>query len=265
MRAWTWPSIIEAPSAAAETVAPGRYGAAPWVFVRDRERNRADPAMTPDQRLRRIAKPVVFALCLTPLVWLAWRAASGGLGANPIEATNRFLGDWALRFLLIALAVTPLKVLTGWAGAVRFRRMLGLFAFAYVVLHLNSYVVLDQFFAWQAIWKDILKRWYITVGMTTFVLLVPLAATSTKAMVKRLGGRRWQVLHRLVYAAGVGGVIHFYLMVKADVREPLAYAAVLAVLLGIRMAARLGRGTPGGRRKQAPVRSASAAGTTPRA
>lgn len=253
MRAWTLRSIIEGPRAAAETAAPARWGAVAWPFARHPERSRADSAMTPEQRLRRVAKPLVFALCLTPLVWLAWRAANGGLGANPIEAAIRFLGDWALRFLLIALAVTPVKILTGWAGVVRFRRMLGLFAFAYAVLHLSSYIGLDQFFDWQAIWKDILKRWYITVGMTTIVLLTPLAVTSTKAMVKRLGGRRWQVLHRLAYAAGVGGVIHYYLMVKADVREPLAYGVILAVLLGIRVVARLTGGTPRRRPKAAAV------------
>ncbi len=197
--------------------------------------------MTPDQRLRWIAKPLVFTACLLPLAWLVWLTTSGGLGANPIEATNRFLGDWALRFLLIALAVTPLRIVSGRAAVVRFRRMLGLFAFAYAALHLSSYLVLDQFFDWPAVWKDIVKRWYITVGMTTFALLVPLAITSTKGMIKRLGGRRWQMLHRLVYAAGIGAVFHFYMMVKADVREPLIYAAILALLLGIRVVVRLRR------------------------
>ncbi len=144
------------------------------------------PVMTPEQRIRRIAKPVVFALCLTPLAWLAWLAWTAGLGANPIEATNRFLGDWALRFLLITLALTPVRGLTGWVVLIRFRRMLGLFAFTYVVLHLSSYVVLDQFFDWREIWTDIVKRRYITVGMISFSLLVPLAVTSTKGMVKRL-------------------------------------------------------------------------------
>ncbi len=207
------------------------------------------PVLTPEQRFRWIAKPLVFALCLTPLAWLAWLAWTAGLGANPIEATNRFLGDWALRFLLITLAVTPVRGLTGWVVLIRFRRMLGLFAFTYVVLHLSSYLVLDQFFDWREIWTDIVKRWYITVGMTSFVLLVPLAVTSTKGMVKRLGAKRWKKLHRLVYLVGCGGVFHFYMMVKADVREPLIYAAVLALLLGYRVVAGARRRTGRGRRR----------------
>lgn len=191
--------------------------------------------------IRWVAKPAVFALCLAPLAWLVGQFLAGGLGANPIEATNRFLGDWALRFLLIALAVTPLKDLSGWAAVMRFRRMLGLFAFFYVSLHVASYVVLDQFFAWGEIWSDIVKRRYITVGMIAFVLLIPLAITSTKGMIKRLGGRRWTRLHMLVYGAAVLAVFHFFMMVKADIREPLISAAILAVLLGYRVVTRLRR------------------------
>lgn len=189
----------------------------------------------------RIAKPLVFALCLAPLAWLAVAAASGGLGANPIEATNRFLGDWALRFLLIALAVTPLGELTARAGLTRYRRMLGLFAFAYACLHVASYVGLDQFFAWPEIWADIVKRRYITVGAATFLILALLAATSPKGMVRRLGGRRWKKLHRLVYVAGVAAVFHFAMMVKADLRQPLIHGAVLALLLGWRVVAAIRR------------------------
>ena len=190
--------------------------------------------MTPESRIRRIVKPLVFALCLTPLAWLVWRGLSGGLGANPIEATNRFLGDWAMRFLLITLAVTPLRRLFGWSVVMRFRRMLGLFAFAYAALHLSSYVGLDQYFHWSEIWADIVKRNFITVGMIAFLLLLPLAVTSTNAMVRRLGGKRWQRLHRLVYPAAIAVIIHFYMMVKADVREPLVYGAIAALLLGYR-------------------------------
>jgi sulfoxide reductase heme-binding subunit YedZ len=200
-----------------------------------------------DWRVRFVAKPLVFAACLAPFAWLVWLGASGGLGANPIEAAVRYCGDWALRFLLIALAVTPLKAVTGWAAVMRFRRMLGLFAFFYVVLHVAGYVGLDQFFAWKAIWADVVKRRYITFGMLAFVLLVPLAATSTKGMIKRLGAVRWQRLHRLVYPAAILAVVHFFMMVKADVREPAIYAAVLAVLLGARLALRrsprVGRGS----------------------
>ena len=191
--------------------------------------------LTKEQRIRWVAKPLVFLLCLTPLFWLAWQAVAGGLGANPIEATNRFLGDWALRFLLIALAVTPLKAVLDLPVLIRFRRMLGLYAFFYVFLHLSSYIGLDQFFAWGEIWADIVKRNYITVGMVAFALLAPLALTSTKGMVKRLGGRRWNKLHMLVYPAAILAVVHFFMMVKADIREPLFYACVLAVLLGFRL------------------------------
>lgn len=188
--------------------------------------------------VRRIAKPAVFALGLAPLGWLTWQALAGGLGANPIEACNRFLGDWALRFLLLALAVSPVRDLFGMAVVMRFRRMLGLFAFFYVSLHLTSYVVLDQFFAWEEIWRDILKRTYITVGMAAFALLVPLAVTSTRGMIKRLGAARWQKLHRLVYPAAVLAVVHYLMMVKADLREPLIYGGVLALLFAVRLVRR---------------------------
>ena len=188
-----------------------------------------------DATLRFVIKPIVFAACLVPLGLLVWRGFTDGLGANPIEASNRFLGDWALRFLLIALCITPIRILTKWNAAVRFRRMLGLFAFSYVCLHLTSYIVLDQFFDWQAIWKDIVKRWYITVGMTAFVFLIPLAVTSTKGWIKRIGGKTWQNLHKLVYPTAVLGIFHFYMMLKADFREPLLYAVILVVLFGIRI------------------------------
>ena len=211
----------------------------------------ARTAAARERLIRRIAKPFVFAVCLAPLAWLVWRAATGGLGANPIEASNRFLGDWALRFLMITLAITPARVVFGAPPLIRFRRMLGLFAFAYVCLHLTSYVVLDQFFNWGEIWKDIVKRNFITVGMTGFVLLIPLAATSTNAMVRRLGGRRWRNLHRLVYVVAVAAVVHFYMMVKADVREPLVYAAIVAVLLGFRIVVAARRRLAKGRAPQA--------------
>lgn len=183
----------------------------------------------------RWVKPVAFALCLLPLALLGLDAAAGQLGANPIEKVTRTLGDWTLRFILLTLAVTPARRLLGWNWAMRLRRMLGLFAFFYAGLHLASYVVLDQFFAWGDIWKDIVKRPYITVGMVCFVLLAPLAATSTNAMIRRLGGRNWQRLHRLVYPAAILAVLHFYMLVKADIREPLLYASLVAALLGWRL------------------------------
>jgi methionine sulfoxide reductase heme-binding subunit len=180
-------------------------------------------------------KPAVFLISLMPLLWLVWQALFGSLGVNPVETVNRYLGDWALRFLLIALAVTPVRRISGWAPLARLRRMLGLFAFFYVCLHLASYIGLDLYFDWQALWRDVLKRRYITLGMLAFVLLIPLAITSTDGMIRRLGGRRWRALHRLVYPIGVLGVAHFWLMVKADIREPLLYAAILAALLGYRV------------------------------
>ncbi|HEB79581.1 MAG TPA: sulfoxide reductase heme-binding subunit YedZ, partial [Rhodospirillales bacterium] len=184
-------------------------------------------------------KPVVFVLCLTPLAWLAWRAGFAGLGANPVETVNRFLGDWTLRFLLITLAATPVRLLTGWAGMVRLRRMLGLFAFAYAVLHAANYAAVEQSLIWADIWADVVKRQYITAGALTFLMLVPLAATSTKGMVKRLGGKRWKRLHQLVYLAAIGGVVHYLMMVKADLLQPLIHGGILALLLGTRAAAHL--------------------------
>lgn len=192
-----------------------------------------------DRLIRFALKPAVFVLCLVPLAWLGWRAGTGSLGANPIEATNRFLGDWALRFLLVSLAVSPTKEILGWPLIMRLRRMLGLFAFFYVALHLSSWIGLDQFFAWAHIWADIIKRPFITVGMLAFALLVPLATTSTSGMIKRLGAKRWKRLHMLIYPAAALASLHYFMMVKADVREPLIYAGVLAVLLGWRATTRL--------------------------
>jgi sulfoxide reductase heme-binding subunit YedZ len=185
--------------------------------------------------VRLIVKPVVFAAALTPLVLLAHGAVSGGLGPNPIEAITHGTGDWTLRFLLMTLALTPLRVLTGWNGFARFRRMLGLFAFFYAVLHLLTYLWLDKFFAWPDIVRDIAKRRFITAGMVAFAILVPLAATSTAGMIRRLGGRAWKRLHRLVYLAAFAGVVHYWWLVKADVSRPRAYAIVFAVVLAVRL------------------------------
>ncbi len=191
--------------------------------------------------IKTLAKPVVFTLCLGPLAWIAWTAVVGGLGptgplgANPIEYINRYLGDWAIRFLLGALAITPIRGVTGWAAIMRFRRMIGLYAFFYVCLHLGSYIGLDQFFDWREIWNDIVKRNYITVGMVNFVLLVSLAATSTNAMIRRLGGNRWKKLHTLVYPAAILACFHFYMMRKGVQLEPIIYAGICAGLLGYRV------------------------------
>ncbi|MEW6683377.1 MAG: protein-methionine-sulfoxide reductase heme-binding subunit MsrQ [Nitrospirota bacterium] len=180
-------------------------------------------------------KPAVFGLCLVPLLWLVWDGVSGNLGANPIETAVRRTGVWALNFLLISLAVTPARRLPGCSRLILFRRMLGLFAFFYGCLHLMMYVGVDQFFAVEDIVKDVIKRPFITVGMASFVLLIPLAVTSTNRMIARLGGARWRRLHRLVYLIGIGGVLHYFWLVKADIRSPLIYAGLLVALLGARM------------------------------
>ena len=180
-------------------------------------------------------KAAVFAACLIPLALLTWRAVSGGLGANPIEYITHSTGWWTLTFLLITLLVTPLRRLTGLNWLLRLRRMLGLFAFFHVCLHFTTYIWLDQFFDWMSIVKDIAKRPFITVGFSAFVLLIPLAATSTNGMVKRLGARRWQLLHRLVYAIAMLGVVHYWWLVKKDITEPVIFAVLLAILLGARL------------------------------
>jgi len=180
-------------------------------------------------------KAALFVLALAPVAWLAWRATAGRLGANPLEAVTHATGDWTLRFLLATLAVTPLRALTGVNTLIRFRRMLGLFAFFYGTLHLLTYLWFDQFFSWPDILRDIPKRPFITVGVAAFALMVPLAATSTAGMIRRLGGARWRALHRLVYLCAILGVVHFWWLVKADVSEPRLYGAVLAVLLAARL------------------------------
>jgi sulfoxide reductase heme-binding subunit YedZ len=179
----------------------------------------------------RVAKPLLFVLCLGPVAWLAWAAAADALGANPISEITKETGVWTLRFLALTLAITPLRRATGWNVLVRFRRMLGLFAFFYGSLHFLTYVWLDQFFALDDILKDIAKRPFITVGFTAFVLMVPLAVTSTAGWIRRLGGRRWNQLHRLVYASACLGVIHYYWLVKADVARPVRYGLIVGGLL----------------------------------
>jgi sulfoxide reductase heme-binding subunit YedZ len=186
---------------------------------------------------KRALKPTVFLACLIPFGRLAYIAYAGNLGANPIEFITHFTGDWTLIFLLASLSVTPLRKISGWNGLIKFRRMLGLFAFFYAILHFATYMVLDHFFDFQAIVKDVIKRPYVTAGFAGFVLMIPPAITSTAGMIRRLG-KRWQQLHRLVYAIAVAGVIHFYWLVKADVRRPLQYGSVLVLLLGYRIAAR---------------------------
>ena len=176
----------------------------------------------------------LFVACLGPLARLIGLGASGGLGANPIEFVTHSTGTWTLVGLLVTLSVTPLRRLTGRAELVRYRRMLGLFAFFYACLHFVTYIWLDQFFDLAGIGKDIVKRPFITVGFAAFVLLIPLAATSTRAIMRRLG-RRWQQLHRLVYLIAVLGVVHYLWLVKKDLTQPLIFGAVLAFLLVMRL------------------------------
>src|SRR5918996_3205578 len=179
-------------------------------------------------------KPTVFVGCLIPLGQLVYRAYDADLGANPIDTVTRFTGSWALIFLLASLAVTPLRRITGYNELIKFRRMLGLYAFFYALLHFSTFVGLDHFFDLDRIAKDILKRPYVTAGFTAFVLMIPLAITSTAGMVRRLG-KRWQQLHRLVYVAAIAAVIHFYWLVKSDIRRPVQYAVVVGLLLGHRL------------------------------
>jgi len=180
-------------------------------------------------------KITVFLLALFPLCKLGLSAYFDDLGANPIEKITRTTGYWTLSFLLITLTITPMRRLSGWSWPARLRRMLGLFVFFYGSLHFLTYLVLDQFFDWTSIVNDIVKRPYITVGFAAFILLIPLAITSTNRMMKRLGGKRWRTLHSLIYLIAVGGVVHYWWLVKKDITNPLAFALLLAVLLGIRL------------------------------
>ena len=177
------------------------------------------------------SKRALFLLCLVPFGVLVWRALTGNLGPNPVETLQHTTGDWTLRFLVFTLCITPLRKLLKLPELIRFRRMLGLFAFFYACLHFLVYLGPDQNFSLTAMGKDVYKRPFITVGFTAFVLLIPLALTSTAGWIRRLGGRRWQMLHRLIYVSAVCGVIHYYWLVKSAVLRPLTYAAIVAVLL----------------------------------
>jgi sulfoxide reductase heme-binding subunit YedZ len=201
--------------------------------------------------LRFVVKPIVFAAALGPFAWLIWAALTGNLSANPLSDLTNETGVWTLRFVCITLALTPLRRLTGWNGAVRFRRMAGLFAFFYGTLHFLTYVIADRFAGLdfpdgivalstvrnliKSVGEDIYKRPFITVGFTAWSSMVPLAFTSTAGSIRRLGGRTWNRLHRLVYLTAVLGPVHYYWLVKSDVRRPIIYGLVVAVLLGFRV------------------------------
>jgi len=183
----------------------------------------------------RILQTLVVAAGLAPLAALVGRFLFGdGLGAEPIEVVTHVTGEWALRLLLLTLAVTPARVLLGWRRLAPFRRTFGLLAFAYATLHFATWIGLEHFFAWSAIVEDVLERRYVTVGFAAFLCMVPLALTSTRAAARHLGGRRWRKLHRLAYGAAVGGVVHYWWLVKADLRGPMIHAAILAALLAWR-------------------------------
>lgn len=191
---------------------------------------------SPPQSLMRALKVAVFLVCLGPLSVLVWKGFHDLLGANPVDVITRTTGRWTLTFLLITLSVTPARKLLNAPWLVRFRRMLGLFAFFYGSLHLMTYIWLDKFFDVHAMLHDIAKRRFITAGMTAWALMLPLALTSTAWSIRRLGGKRWNRLHRLIYFSAAAGVVHFIWLVKADLRRPLTYGAVLAVLLTYRLA-----------------------------
>jgi sulfoxide reductase heme-binding subunit YedZ len=188
-----------------------------------------------ERPLRRFLRPALWLLVILPIPVIAAQLLLDRLGANPIKEVEHMTGEWALRFLIASLAVTPLMRVTGWGWLVAQRRFLGLAAFFWALLHLSVYTVLDWFFDWHEIWKDILKHLYITLGMLAFVLLVPLALTSTKASIRRLGGQRWTRLHALVYVSVIAACFHFLWAVKKDIAEPILYGTITVVLLALRL------------------------------
>ena len=208
--------------------------------------SRARIAAPPWRDLRQIPKIVFYIVGFVPAVWWFWLGVTDRLGADPMRALEHALGLWALRFLIASLAITPLRQLAG-VNFLRYRRALGLLAFYYALLHLTTYLVLDQGLDFDAIWADILKRLYITIGMACFVVLLPLAVTSNNLAIRRLGGKAWQRLHRFVYLAAILAVLHFLMSVKSWPIEPVTYGLIVAILLGYRLARSLMRGQRQGR------------------
>lgn len=227
--------------------------------------------MTTSQAVRWVGKPVVFAAGLLPAGWLVWAALTGHLSVNPLSDLTNETGVWTLRFLCITLAITPVRKLTGWNPIIRFRRMTGLFAFFYGSLHFLTYVIADRFagldfpdgfVAWSTVRNlaasvagDVYERPFITVGFTAFVLMVPLALTSTTGWIRRLGGKRWQSLHRLIYVSASAGVLHYWWLVKADVRRPVIYGAVVAALLLFRFYQARAKAAVAARARVQPIRT----------
>jgi len=196
------------------------------------------------QLIRRVVKPAVFLAALGPFGWLVYNAFFGDLGVNPVEAITNQTGIWTLRFIVLTLALTPLRYVTGFNPFALFRRMLGLFAFFYGSLHFMTYFILDHSLEFSGVWDDVVKRPYITAGFTAFVLMIPLALTSTQGWIRRLGGKRWNLLHRLIYITAIGAVLHYFWKVKLDTTNPLYYAAIVGVLLGARVWQRAPRCRP---------------------
>ena len=211
--------------------------------------------MTQTQLVRRVLKPVVFAAALSPFLWLVYNAFWGDLGVNPIETITNETGIWTLRLLAITIAITPIRWLTRWNPIITFRRMIGLFAFFYGTTHFLIYFILDRSLMFDGLWEDIVKRPYITVGFTAFVLMIPLAITSTKGWIRRLGGQRWNLLHKLVYISASLGVLHYFWKVKLDVTNPLIYAAIVAGLLGWRVVKAFNKRQAATAARTAPVRT----------
>jgi methionine sulfoxide reductase heme-binding subunit len=191
--------------------------------------------VTQTQLVRRVLKPVVFLACLAPAAWLLSRALRGELGVNPLETLTNETGIWTLRLLVATIAITPIRWVTKWNPIINFRRMIGLFAFFYGTVHFFIYFLFDRSLMFDGLWEDVVLRPYITVGFTAFVLMIPLALTSTKGWIRRLGGQRWNLLHKLVYLSAMLGVLHYWWKVKLDVTNPMIYAAVVGVLLGWRV------------------------------
>ena len=205
--------------------------------------------------MRKRLKPAVFLVCLLPLAWLVYNLFFGDLGANPVETITNTTGIWTLRLLAITIAITPLRWLTRWNPIITYRRMIGLFAFFYGTVHFLIYFILDRSLMFDGLWEDIVKRPYITVGFTAFVLMIPLAITSTKGWIRRLGGQRWNLLHKLVYVSASLGVLHYWWKVKLDVTNPLIYAAIVAGLLGWRVVKAFNKRQAATAARTAPVRT----------
>lgn len=211
--------------------------------------------MTQTQFVRRVLKPVVFLACLVPLASLVHGMFWGDLGANPVETITNTTGIWTLRLLVVTIAITPFRWLTKWNPIINLRRMVGLFAFFYGTIHFFIYFILDRSLMFDGLWEDIALRPYITVGFTAFVLMIPLAITSTKGWIRRLGGQRWNLLHRLVYVSAALGVLHYWWKVKLDVTNPMIYAAIVGVLLGWRVVKAIGRRQAAASARTAPART----------